>query len=221
MAPTINCATENTVHPMPNACESSISAALFSARLAILPPPNHAMVSVGHELPIMTVLSMRSAEVDEPKQFLDAFIQWFLVATIVVNPSYNNTIYKHNSNMTGRENGGDDLAKGGAKRHRKVLRDNIQGITKLAIRRVDIDGPIDAAIDRSVWKSLGEAYDTIFELFPPRPGRDYAGIGTERVYVKPARCLASHWVAFGTGVTYQPVVHWTVQLAPEFLQPQK
>jgi histone H4 len=32
--------------------------------------------------------------------------------------------------------GGKGLGKGGAKRHRKVLRDNIQGITKAAIRRL-------------------------------------------------------------------------------------
>ncbi|KAI8116406.1 hypothetical protein FF38_12484 [Lucilia cuprina] len=31
---------------------------------------------------------------------------------------------------------GKGLGKGGAKRYRKVLRDNIQGITKLAIRRL-------------------------------------------------------------------------------------
>ncbi|XP_065575987.1 uncharacterized protein LOC136037278 [Artemia franciscana] len=37
--------------------------------------------------------------------------------------------------MTGRGKGGKGLGKGGAKRHRKVLRDNIQGITKPAIRR--------------------------------------------------------------------------------------
>ncbi|MFS7967015.1 putative transcription factor Hap3/NF-YB family [Helianthus anomalus] len=35
--------------------------------------------------------------------------------------------------MSGR---GKGLGKGGAKRHRKVLRDNIQGITKPAIRRL-------------------------------------------------------------------------------------
>ncbi|KAL1485009.1 hypothetical protein MTO96_049886, partial [Rhipicephalus appendiculatus] len=34
------------------------------------------------------------------------------------------------------ERGGKGLGKGGAKRHRKVLRDNIQGITKPAIRRL-------------------------------------------------------------------------------------
>ena len=38
--------------------------------------------------------------------------------------------------MTGRGKGGKGLGKGGAKRHRKVLRDNIQGTTKPAIRRL-------------------------------------------------------------------------------------
>jgi histone H4 len=43
---------------------------------------------------------------------------------------------KQNENMSGRGKGGKGLGKGGAKRHRKVLRDNIQGITKPAIRRL-------------------------------------------------------------------------------------
>lgn len=38
--------------------------------------------------------------------------------------------------MSGRGKGAKGLGKGGAKRHRKVLRDNIQGITKSAIRRL-------------------------------------------------------------------------------------
>ena len=38
--------------------------------------------------------------------------------------------------MTGRGKGGKGFGKGGAKRHRNILRDNIQGITKLAIRVV-------------------------------------------------------------------------------------
>lgn len=38
--------------------------------------------------------------------------------------------------MTGRGKGGKGLGKGGAKRHRKMLRDNIQGITKPAIKRL-------------------------------------------------------------------------------------
>ena len=38
--------------------------------------------------------------------------------------------------MTGRGKGGKGLGKAGAKRHQKVLCDNIQGITKPAIRRL-------------------------------------------------------------------------------------
>ena len=44
--------------------------------------------------------------------------------------------YNYQSNMSGRGKGGKGLGKGGAKRHRKVLRDNSQGITKPAIRRL-------------------------------------------------------------------------------------
>ncbi|XP_062088368.1 uncharacterized protein LOC133794944 [Humulus lupulus] len=43
---------------------------------------------------------------------------------------------KEQPKMSGRGKGGKGLGKGGAKRHRKVLRDNIQGITKPAIRRL-------------------------------------------------------------------------------------
>ena len=38
--------------------------------------------------------------------------------------------------MSGRGKGGKGLGKGGAKRHRKRLRDNIQGVTKPAIKRL-------------------------------------------------------------------------------------
>ena len=44
--------------------------------------------------------------------------------------------------MSGRGKGGKGLGKGGAKRHRKVLRDNIQGITKPAIRRLERRGGV-------------------------------------------------------------------------------
>ncbi|XP_034432975.1 uncharacterized protein LOC117756542 [Hippoglossus hippoglossus] len=45
-------------------------------------------------------------------------------------------IHAKRREMSGRGKGGKGLGKGGAKRHRKVLRDNIQGITKPAIRRL-------------------------------------------------------------------------------------
>ena len=38
--------------------------------------------------------------------------------------------------MSGRGKGGKGIGKGGTKRHRKVLRDNITGITKPVIRRL-------------------------------------------------------------------------------------
>ncbi|XP_041444820.1 histone H4-like [Xenopus laevis] len=50
-------------------------------------------------------------------------------------PAYFKAIFERTI-MSGRGKGGKGLGKGGAKRHRKVLRDNIQGITKPAIRRL-------------------------------------------------------------------------------------
>ncbi|CAH3162111.1 unnamed protein product [Porites evermanni] len=47
-----------------------------------------------------------------------------------------NSLFSVSFNMSGRGKGGKGLGKGGAKRHRKILRDNIQGITKPAIRRL-------------------------------------------------------------------------------------
>ncbi|MCO5610220.1 hypothetical protein L7F22_064456 [Adiantum nelumboides] len=44
--------------------------------------------------------------------------------------------------MSGRGKGGKGLGKGRAKRHRKVLRDNIQGITKPAIRCLACKGGV-------------------------------------------------------------------------------
>ena len=55
---------------------------------------------------------------------------WYLVVLVesVVD-------YLHKS-RGGRGKGGNGLRKGGANRHRKIIRDNIQGITKPAIRRL-------------------------------------------------------------------------------------
>ncbi|RKP14037.1 histone-fold-containing protein [Piptocephalis cylindrospora] len=49
--------------------------------------------------------------------------------------------------MTSRGKGGKGLGKGGAKRHRKILRDNIQGITKPAIRRLARRGGVKRISD--------------------------------------------------------------------------
>ncbi|KAM0851116.1 hypothetical protein ACQ4PT_052625 [Festuca glaucescens] len=57
-----------------------------------------------------------------------------LLQHFLLLPNRNPTL--SSSAMSGRGKGGKGLGKGGAKRHRKVLRDNIQGITKPAIRRL-------------------------------------------------------------------------------------
>ena len=49
--------------------------------------------------------------------------------------------------MSGRGKGGKGLGKGGAKRHRKVMRDNILGITKPAIRRLAHRGGVKSIRD--------------------------------------------------------------------------
>ncbi|ELT87491.1 hypothetical protein CAPTEDRAFT_198869 [Capitella teleta] len=54
----------------------------------------------------------------------------------VLLPKKTGKSHQHLFIMSGRGKGGKGLGKGGAKRHRKVLRDNIQGITKPAIRRL-------------------------------------------------------------------------------------
>lgn len=55
-----------------------------------------------------------------------------LTATVTVY----NTVDIQTSIMVGRGKGSKGLGKSGAMRHRKVLRDNIQGVTKPAIRRL-------------------------------------------------------------------------------------
>ncbi|CAH3136346.1 unnamed protein product, partial [Pocillopora meandrina] len=52
------------------------------------------------------------------------------------NSFSHNSVTRVTISMSGRGKGGKGLGKGGAKRHRKILRDNIQGITKPAIRRL-------------------------------------------------------------------------------------
>ncbi|XP_061578852.1 histone H4-like [Cololabis saira] len=61
----------------------------------------------------------------------DTYCKWETSSAFVAE-----TLLNLAANMSGRGKGGKGLGKGGAKRHRKVLRDNIQGITKPAIRRL-------------------------------------------------------------------------------------
>jgi histone H4 len=76
------------------------------------------------------------------KKFLAKVGQWDTECYFfVINTGFSvlrNILQLHSDRniMSGRGKGGKGLGKGGAKRHRKVLRDNIQGITKPAIRRL-------------------------------------------------------------------------------------
>ena len=83
--------------------------------------------------------------------------------------------------MSGRGKGGKGLGKGGAKRHRKVLRDNIQGITKPAIRRLARRGGVKRISGLIYEETRGvlkvscvvDMYTSVFTTFP-------AGIPGER-----------------------------------------
>ena len=65
-------------------------------------------------------------------KFSNESVSQNLLLAFAVNLIYSRFLLK----MSGRGKGGKGLGKGGAKRHRKILRDNIQGITKPAIRRL-------------------------------------------------------------------------------------
>ncbi|KAJ0169105.1 hypothetical protein K1T71_015111 [Dendrolimus kikuchii] len=85
--------------------------------------------------------------------------------------------------MTGRGKGGKGLGKGGAKRHRKVLRDNIQGITKPAIRqtrgvlKVFLENVIRDAVTYTehAKRKTVTAMDVVYAL--KRQGRTLYGFG--------------------------------------------
>jgi histone H3/H4 len=68
--------------------------------------------------------------------FVDGSIKSTLLSFNNALCFYVTSTKQQTSIMSGRGKGGKGLGKGGAKRHRKVLRDNIQGITKPAIRRL-------------------------------------------------------------------------------------
>ncbi|VAH01917.1 unnamed protein product [Triticum turgidum subsp. durum] len=85
--------------------------------------------------------------------------------------------------MSGRGKGGKGLGKGGAKRHRKVLRDNIQGITKPAIRRLARRGGVkrisgliyEETYTEHARRKTVTAMDVVYAL--KRQGRTLYGFG--------------------------------------------
>lgn len=64
--------------------------------------------------------------------------------------------------MTGRGKGGKGLGKGGAKRHKKVLRDTISGITVPAIRRLARRGGVKR-IAKGVYDETRKVLKTFLE----------------------------------------------------------
>ena len=86
--------------------------------------------------------------------------------------------------MSGRGKGGKGLGKGGAKRHRKVLRDNIQGITKPAIRRLArrggvkiISGLVYEETRNGLKVSLTSVIDTAVKVTKHQPNRKTVKLG--------------------------------------------
>ena len=92
--------------------------------------------------------------------------------------------------MSGRGKGGKGLGKGGAKRHRKILRDNIQGITKPAIRRLarrggvkrisgliyeETRGVLKVFLDNVIRDAVTYTVDVVYAL--KRQGRTLYGFG--------------------------------------------
>ena len=64
--------------------------------------------------------------------------------------------------MSGRGKGGKGLGKGGANRHCKILRDNIQGITKPAIRRLARRGGVKC-ISELIYEETGGVLKVFLE----------------------------------------------------------
>ena len=87
------------------------------------------IVPVHGSNPVVFTHVRNNATYNEAYSGISTLVFWYIHRT----GSQNQSLF---SKMSGRGKGGKGLGKGGAKRHRKVLRDNIQGITKPAIRRL-------------------------------------------------------------------------------------
>jgi len=95
----------------------------YATQVANIPHPHHASY-------ILTIyLSSPPHYCDNPPSF-HYHCRCLSTSTSTTKNRHANTV-----TTTGGK-GGKGLGKGGAKRHRKILRDNIQGITKPAIRRL-------------------------------------------------------------------------------------
>uniref|UniRef100_A0A5K3G028 Histone H4 n=1 Tax=Mesocestoides corti TaxID=53468 RepID=A0A5K3G028_MESCO len=72
--------------------------------------------------------------------------------------------------MSGRGRGGRGVGKGGPKRHRKVLHDDIHGITKASIRRLARRGGVKS-IASLVYEEIRGVLMVFFGERDPRCGR--------------------------------------------------
>ncbi|KAM0014153.1 putative transcription factor Hap3/NF-YB family [Helianthus debilis subsp. tardiflorus] len=93
--------------------------------------------SYGHQpLPIPPIQRIKILHTQNPQSHDNQYNTNRASTKTIKISNLRNTNNLHSAIMSGRGKGGKGLGKGGAKRHRKVLRDNIQGITKPAIRRL-------------------------------------------------------------------------------------
>ncbi|XP_036297710.2 histone H3-like centromeric protein A [Pipistrellus kuhlii] len=107
--------------------------------------------------------------------------------------------------MSGRGKGGKGLGKGGAKRHRKVLRDNIQGITKPAIRRLARRGGV-----KRISGLIYEETRGVLKVFLENVIRD-AVTYTEHAKRKTVTAMDVVYALKRQGRTLPTSIHW---LAP-------
>ncbi|KAM0011594.1 putative transcription factor Hap3/NF-YB family [Helianthus debilis subsp. tardiflorus] len=113
---------------------TSVHRLLFNQRLRSVYP-----LSPGSQF-FLSILTAQNSKSPIPSSLITPYINPTTQISLNQPISFNkkHRYFNRNTNLTmsGRGKGGKGLGKGGAKRHRKVLRDNIQGITKPAIRRL-------------------------------------------------------------------------------------
>ncbi|XP_033834370.1 uncharacterized protein LOC117381501 [Periophthalmus magnuspinnatus] len=115
---------------------STITSREIQTAVRLLLPGELAKHAVSEGTKAVTKYTSSKCKWDQNLRNLNSTTGFSGNAHILPRRSSVRVIYESTANMSGRGKGGKGLGKGGAKRHRKVLRDNIQGITKPAIRRL-------------------------------------------------------------------------------------
>ncbi|KAG1959149.1 histone H2B 1/2-like [Pimephales promelas] len=117
--------------------------------------------------------------------------------------------------MSGRGKGGKGLGKGGAKRHRKVLRDNIQGITKPAIRRLARRGGV-----KRISGLIYEETRGVLKVFLENVIRD-AVTYTEHAKRKTVTAMDVVYALKRQGRTLYGFTNWSIMPEPAKSAPKK